>query len=364
VHTLEEWGWNPFLANEFAKYDGETLVPARVIGEGKNLYRLATSRGEALARVSGKMRFNAASRELQRCGMPVVGDWVAVRVAADGGRAVIQAVLPRRSKVSRAAAGRATEEQIVAANIDTLFVITSCDRDFNPRRIERYVAMAWESGARPVVLLNKVDLCPDPSPYLREAQSAALGVPAHAMSAQTGEGLEALGTYFRRGQTVGLAGMSGVGKTTLLNRLLGEERFSVRAIRGDGRGRHATSSRNLVVLPPGGPFKGLVLDTPGMRELQLWAGGDAVEHVFEEIAALTANCRFRNCSHGAEPGCAVQAALRSGRLDSGRWENYRKLIREQEYLARRKNAALEAAHEKKWRKIHKELSQRIKWEME
>jgi ribosome biogenesis GTPase len=265
-------------------------------------------------------------------------------------RAKIHQLLKRRSKFSRQAAGRATSEQVIATNVDTAFLVTALNRDFNPRRIERYVALAWESGARPVVLLNKSDLVDDPLPLLWQAEAAAPGVAVHLVSAATGTGLEALARYLTPGQTIVLLGSSGVGKSTLINRLAGRELQRVSAISDSrDRGRHTTSSRQMIPLDAGG----LLIDTPGLRELQLWEASSGLGQTFEDIAVFAAACRFRDCTHQSEPGCAVLAAVEAGALAIERLESFRKLERELAFQHRKQDAAARAEENRRWRAIHK-----------
>jgi len=347
VISLFDLGWSDFFAEEFCKLNAAGLVPARVTQELKGAFRVHCESGEWLADISGRLRFTAQAG----AHLPAVGDWAAVSPRRDTGRATIHGVLPRRTKVSRKIAGRVTSEQILAANLDTIFVVSSLNGDLNPRRIERYLAVVWESGARPVVLLNKADLCGDLAPVSAEIESVAMGVPVHAVSAISGAGLDALAVYLARGQTVALLGSSGVGKSTLINRLLGREALPTDPVReDDGRGRHITSTRQLVLLPG----RGMLIDTPGMRELQLWDADSGISQTFEDIAALATQCRFGDCGHHSEPGCAVRRALDDGALDSSRLENFRKLEKELAFLARRQDVVLQAAEEKKWRKIQKE----------
>ena len=338
--TLEALGWNGFFAAHFAEVAEAAapgLLPARVI-EQAGLYRVATgapvSPGppgppgdiELLAEPAGRLRREA--RESDASSLPAVGDWVAIRAPEAQGTARIEAVLPRRSAFTRRAAGRRHERQVVAANIDTVFLVSGLDGDFNPRRIERYATAAWDSGARPVVLLNKADLSDDLYARVAEVEDVALGIPVHAVSALTGAGFESLAPYLTPGGTVAFLGSSGVGKSTLVNRLLGREAQAIAAVReSDDRGRHTTTSRALFVAPGGW----LLIDTPGMRELQLWEG-EGLNAAFADVEDLAAGCAFRDCRHAGEPGCAVLEAVERGELSPGRLESYRKLQRELRHL--------------------------------
>ena len=280
--------------------------------------------GERPAEVAGRLRHEAVSAS----DFPAVGDWVAVEDAPDAGAATIHAVLDRVTAFSRKAAGEASVEQVVAANVDVVFLVSAFGDDLNVRRIERYLASGWESGAEPVIVLNKSDLSVDLPADLAEVDAVAFGVPVHVVSCLSGNGLDELKAYLSGNRTVALLGSSGVGKSSLLNRLVGWERQEVQGIRDDGRGRHTTTFRELVVLPDGG----LVLDTPGMRELALWEAGAGVEDAFADVADLAAACRFADCAHESEPGCAVQAGLADGSLTEERLESYRKLQRELRHL--------------------------------
>ena len=328
--NLEDLGWNDFFAAAFAPYAGQGLVPARIVAQ-KGLYQVSTGDAECFADLAGKLR-----HELKGSGAsyPAVGDWVALRPPTGEGRALIHAVLPRKSKFSRKAAGHRTEEQVVAANVDTLFLVSGLDGDFNPRRIERYLTAAWDSGARPIVVLNKLDCCDNPDGCLLAAESVAMGVPVHRLSALTGENCDELHAYLGRGQTVSLLGSSGVGKSTLINRLLGREVQLTGEVRAsDDRGRHITTHRELFVAPTGG----LLIDTPGLREIQLWEGDQGIESAFADIEELAESCRFGDCRHQGEPGCAVEEAARTGELPAGRLESYRKLQRELRQVHLRQN---------------------------
>lgn len=347
---LKAFGWNDFHSGHFEPYAKQGFQPARVVAEYTHLYRLVAESGECLGAVTGKLRHEAAGRE----DFPAVGDWVAVSPSGDDERLVIQAVLPRRSKFSRLAAGSPAREQIVAANVDTVFLVSALNHDFNLRRVERYLALAWQSGASPVVLLNKADLCDDALARLAEVEGVAFGVPVHVLSGLKNEGIEALAPYLGEGRTVALLGSSGVGKSTLLNRLVGDERMITQAAReGDDRGRHTTTHRELVALPGGG----MVLDTPGMRELGMWEADDGLHATFEDVEAIAADCRFNDCRHDSEPGCAVRRALEDGLLDAGRWESYQKLQREAAFLARKSDQQAMLAEKKRWKQISQSIKQ-------
>lgn len=330
---LVSYGWTDFFDRAFAPHHAPGAYPARVAREERGLYHLYTASGAREARIRGALRHAARSRS----DLPAVGDWVVVRRSEVGGPDTVVAVLPRRSRFSRKVAGSVTEEQVLAANVDTVFLMSALDRNYDLRRIERYVALAWESGAAPVVVLNKADLCARVDARVAEVEAVALGVPVLPVSATERRGLEALAPFLEPGQTVALLGSSGVGKSTLANVLLGEERLATAAVReGDDRGRHTTTRRELVPLPGGA----LLLDTPGMRELQLWSDGEGVDETFADIEELARECRFRDCRHDAEPGCAVRAAIEGGTLDPGRLAGYRKLQRELRHLAARQDDRL------------------------
>ncbi len=344
IKTIEQYGWNETWNTHFEQYENEGYIPGRVALEHKRSYRVLTMHGELLAEVSGRMRFEAGERE----DFPAVGDWVAVSARPDEGKATIHAILPRASKFSRKAAGRTTEEQIVAANVDTIFLVNALNQDFNVRRLERYLVMAWESGANPVIILSKADLCDDIAEKVREVEAVAFGVPVHVISAVEDSGMEELDSYLAAGNTVALLGSSGAGKSTLTNRLFGSEVQLVKEIREeDGRGRHTTTHRELIVLPGGG----LVIDTPGMRELQLWEADESLGTSFNDIEELAGNCRFRDCSHNSEPGCAVKAAIDDGSLEEKRYESYVKLQKELAFLERKADKKAQLEEKEKWKKI-------------
>jgi len=330
---LDDLGWNAHFAAAFEAVRGTDTAgvePARVSLEHTHIYRVLTADGERLARVAGRLRHAAAAR----ADFPAVGDWVAIDTPAGGGDARIRAVLPRVSRFSRRAAGDVTEEQVVAANIDVVFLVSGLDGDFNPRRIERYLVTAWESGASPVILLNKADLVDDSGAMAREIEGLATGVPVHAISAKRADTIDPVRQYLTRGRTAALLGMSGVGKSSIANVLLGEERLRTHDVReSDSRGRHTTSGRQLLLLPDGG----ILIDTPGMRELQLWETGEAVAGAFADIESLAENCRFRDCRHAGEPGCAVAEAVAAGMLPEARLASFHKLQSEQAYQARQQD---------------------------
>jgi ribosome biogenesis GTPase len=318
------------------------LTVGRITLQEKGFYRIRTSMGEQNALVSGKFQFDAQSPS----DYPAVGDYVMVN-CADPDTAIIHQVLPRKSLFVRKAVGTSKTEQVVAANIDTVFLCMSLNNDFNLRRLERYLAVAWESGADPVVVLTKADLCADLPQKQREVEAIAMGVDILTTSAMESDGYRQIMPYITEGRTVAFVGSSGVGKSTLINRLLGEERLATDGLRNDDKGHHTTTHRELLFLPNGA----MVIDTPGMRELGMWDAASGVEQTFGDIEELAARCRFRNCSHTSEPGCAVRAALESGHLDAGRWPSYQKLKNENSYAA--DSESYLAAKEKKFKEISK-----------
>ena len=348
--NLAELGWTAFFAKNLEPYTSQAFMPARIVREHTHIYAAYAESGEFAAEVSGKMRHAATSRS----DFPTVGDWVAIQPRPEEGKATIHAVLPRKSVFVRKEAGRKTQEQVVAANIDTVFLVSGLDGDFNPRRIERYLTVAWDSGAMPVIVLNKTDVCADIGGRIEEVEDVAFGVPVLAVSATESQGVDALREYIAVGQTAAFLGSSGVGKSTLVNSLVGAARQPVRAVReDDSRGRHTTTYRELIPLPGGG----MLMDTPGMRELQLWSDEDGLERAFDDIEELAGQCRFRNCTHGNEPGCAVKTAIECGALDAGRWQSYLKLKRELRRLAARQDQAARIAEKARDKEFGKMLKQ-------
>jgi ribosome biogenesis GTPase len=323
---LQALGWDEGFEAAYRPFAAEGLVPARVTLEHQHIYTVHTGQADLLATVAGGLRHRITARRE----FPAVGDWVVLRAPEAGRRAVIQAVLPRRSKFSRKVAGDETDEQIVAANIDTVFLMMGLDADFSLRRMERYVATAHDGGAAPVVVLNKADLCDDVPARVAEVEAAAAGAPVLAVSTKLDAQLAAVRPHLVPGRTIALLGSSGVGKSTLVNRLVGHDLQRTRAVReSDHKGRHTTTRRQLIVLPGGS----LLIDTPGLRELQLWDVGDGLGAAFDDIEALAPGCRFRDCRHDAEPGCAVKQAVAEGRLEERRHRSYLDLRREQDALA-------------------------------
>lgn len=345
MSDLQVYGWS-------SEWEAQVDVTpahevARVTAEHRNSYRIQTAAGERSAKVAGRMRHRAQSGD----DLPAVGDWVEVVPGGEDDDWIIRHVFPRRSKFSRKAAGERTEEQVVAANVDYVWIVTSIDQDFSPRRLERYLSLAWESGATPVVVLTKADLTSDIDQFVEQAEEVSIGISVHPTSCLTEFGLEPLKQYLADHSTVALLGSSGVGKSTLINSLAGNVLQETGDTRSDGKGRHTTTYRQLIRLPQGG----LIIDTPGMRELQLWDGEAGVQDTFGDIEEIAATCRFGDCQHAGEPGCSVTRALDDGAITLERLESYRKLQRELAHLDRKKDSLAMKEETRRFKVIMKSM---------
>ena len=320
--NIKKYGFTEVFSNTVSQDNG--LEPARVLSQEKGFYRIVTDKGEKMAEISGKFRFQTTvSSEY-----PAVGDFVFVNWNESGDSAIIESLLPRKSAFVRKAAGEPQKKQVVAANIDTVFLCMALNNDFNLRRLERYISIAWDSGAMPVVVLTKSDLCDDLDNKLSEISSVAIGVDVLVTTSVEENGYKELLPFLSEGKTVAFIGSSGVGKSTLINRLLGQEYLKTNGLRNDDKGRHTTTRRELFLLPSGG----MVIDTPGMRELGMWDNDTGIERTFADIEELAAQCKFRNCTHTSEPGCAIRRALELGELQTDRWQSYQKLKAENDYM--------------------------------
>jgi ribosome biogenesis GTPase len=335
---LRSLGWDAFFGPAFREY-AASHEPGRVSTVTKTGCKVYTKAGEINARIPGKLRKDGL--------LPAVGDWVALS-KDDSGTYAVQAILPRKSKISRKDAGRVTGEQVIATNVDTAFIVTSLNKDLNLRRLERYLAVARQSAVEPVIVLNKADVCPNVEGSMNDVRSIAPGVPIFAISAIQNTGLEQLAPYMKEGKTIVLLGSSGVGKSTIINALEGYGRQKVGDIReDDSRGRHTTTARELIIMESGG----VIIDNPGMRELQLWDATDGIAETFRDIEELSRQCKFSDCQHETEPGCAIKRAIKEGILPEARFESYQKLQRELLAVERKKNPELMAEEKKKWKKI-------------
>ncbi|MBU2515850.1 ribosome small subunit-dependent GTPase A [bacterium] len=349
--NLTDLGWNSFFKDQFQDGQPGNQSVGRIINVQKNSFWICGTDGEYAAKVSGSFSHKAKGRS----DFPVVGDWVIYKWQPGDEYAIIQTLLNRQNAVSRAASGTANlkngpvlDEQVMAANIDTVFIVSGLDRDFNLRRIERYLTLVYNSQAMPVIILNKSDLCPNPEEKRVQVESIALGVPVHLISAHEPGGVDSIKNYLLPGYTATLLGSSGVGKSTIINALIGAERQKVRTIsKHVGKGTHTTTSRELIYLPDGG----MIVDNPGVREIQLFDSEEGFGAAFDDVERLALNCRFSNCSHTFEPGCAVQEAIEDGHIDSGRLQNYQKLKKELHYDSERQVKSSNRIEKEKWKKI-------------
>ena len=353
--NLEDLGWDSHFNTQFENFENkDALVPSRITQEHKGSYVIINDAGEYPAEISGRMRYTARGYS----DFPAVGDWVLAKLFSEEKKGIIHVILERKTMFSRKAVlsgglpdsqGK-TEEQVIAANINTVFLVNSMDSNFSLRRIERYMTGVYDSGMNPVIILNKSDIADDVEDYVNQAGSIAFGTPVIPVSGLTGAGINNLRKFIRRGETIVFLGSSGVGKSTIINSLTGTDRQKVNTVREtDHKGRHTTTARELIILSDGG----LLIDTPGMREFQPWKGEKDTGNSFENIESFALKCRFKDCSHESEPGCAVKEAINEGQLDPGRYKNYIQMKKEAGYLERRVDKKAEIAEKKKWKEIAK-----------
>lgn len=350
--NLKDLGWSHFFQQQIDEQE-LNFLPARVFRQDLNQYHLFSEQGILKGVLPGRLRNDSYSK----ADLPTVGDWVIVSPISGGeaGQVQIERLLERKSRFSRQEAGESVDEQVIAANIDTAFIVSSLDDDFNINRLERYLLLAWDSGALPVIVLNKADLCDDIQEKLDVLQPVAKGTPIHVVSAKDGDGLDEVRQYMSPGNTCVLMGSSGVGKSTIINALLGYDKFATGEVRtDDSKGRHTTTFRELVVADSGG----MVIDTPGMRELQIWADTVALDEHFDDVQDLAARCKFNDCQHQSEPGCAVTAAIAEGSLTEDRLQSYFKLKREIQHFESQENAAARARRKQEHRRFSKLIRNR------
>jgi ribosome biogenesis GTPase / thiamine phosphate phosphatase len=350
---LSGLGWDDQREHEISKWPRH-MLPGRVLAEHRGAYSVLSAQGQLWAQVTGKMRHEAASR----ADLPTTGDWVVAEIH-DGDQASIHAVLPRRTRFSRNIAGKATDEHVIAANIDVSFLVASLEREVNLRRIERYLTLAWSGGTDPVIVLTKSDLAGDPEDIVYElerVETIALGVPVLLTSSETGAGVEDLRDVLAGSRTGVLLGSSGAGKSSLVNALVGDAAQQVDEVRSDGKGRHTTSRRELIALPGGG----VIVDTPGLRGLKLWDHGEGPTSTFADVDELADGCKFNDCRHESEPGCAVRAAIAGGTIGKQRLDDWRKLQRELEFQRSKQDQRLAAQRKRRWKKVENSIH-KVSW---